>query len=496
MEYGVVSIVPALVVIIIALATRRTFEALVVGTFSAYVIIAGPGFLTAWLDVLFEVLTDYDVQWVIMVCGLFGSLIALLSACHGTFAFTEKIAGVCRSARSSLVITWVMGILIFIDDYLNIITLGTCMCPVTDRHGEPREATAYIIDSTGAPVCVLLPISTWAIFYTSIFWSQPETAALGYADGLSMYVHLIPYAFYPLFTLLVVLLFCLKLLPRLGRMKKAYDRIERGGSAKTVTSGMEKNAEGVPTKTVAGGTEKGTEKNVGGAGEKNAAGEYDRADKIIKEEDMGTPGRKGTVWDFLVPILLVIVLTIVCGEMMVGLIAAIVVCLVMYLPRKLLSLERFCDVFMKGFCNMIPTLAVVVAAFIMQHAADDIGLPAFVISVVEPFMSAALFPAIVFLVVAALTFVTGSNWGIPAVCVPIVIPLAASLDANMLLTLAAVLSAGTFGSHACFYSDATLLTSVSCGIDNMDHALSQFPYAMIGAALSFAAFLVCGIAGI
>lgn len=471
MEYGVVSIVPALVVIIIALATRRTFEALVVGTFSAYVIIAGPGFLTAWLEVLFEVLTDYDVQWVIMVCGLFGSLIALLSACHGTFAFTEKIAGVCKSARSSLVITWVMGILIFIDDYLNIITLGTCMCPVTDRHGEPREATAYIIDSTGAPVCVLLPISTWAIFYTSIFWSQPETATLGYADGLSMYVHLIPYAFYPLFTLLVVLLFCLKLLPKFGRMRKAYDRAERGGSARAAAGG-------------------------GGKDREDAKGEHGRADKIIREEDMGTPERKGNVWDFLAPILLVIVLTIVCGEMMVGLIAAIAVCLVMYLPRKLLSFERFCDVFMKGFCNMIPTLAVVVAAFIMQHAADDVGLPAFVISVVKPFMGATFFPAIVFLVVAALTFVTGSNWGIPAVCVPIVVPLASAVGANLLLTLAAILSAGTFGSHACFYSDATLLTSMSCGIDNMDHALSQFPYAMIGASLSVVAFLVCGIMGI
>lgn len=458
MEYGVISILPALVVIVVALTTRRTFEALIVGTFSAYIIVAGPGFLTAWLEALFAVLTDYDVQWVIMVCGLFGSLIALLSACHGTFAFTEKIAKVCRSGRSSLVVTWIMGILIFIDDYLNIITLGTCMCPVTDRYKEPREATAYIIDSTGAPVCVLLPISTWAIFYTSIFYSQPETVALGYSDGLSMYVHLIPYTFYPLFTLLVVLLFCLKLLPKLGRMKKAYERVEQGGSLQTKK-------------------------------------ETNRADGIMEKEDMGKPDKKGNVWDFLIPILLVIILTIICGEMMVGLIVAIAVCMVMYLPRRLLTFERFCDVFMEGFCNMIPTLAVVVAAFIMQRAADEIGLPAFVISVVRPFMNAALFPAIVFVVVALLTFVTGSNWGIPAVCVPIIVPLAA-VDANMLLTLAAILSAGTFGSHACFYSDATLLTSTSCGIDNMDHALSQFPYAMMGAVLSFVAFLVCGLAGI
>lgn len=456
MEYGIVSVVPAVIVILFALKTRRTFEALLAGTFSAYLIMDGPGFLTSWMDTLYEVLTDADVQWVIIVCGLFGSLIALLSATRSTLSFTRKMAGICKSARSSLILTELLGILIFIDDYLNIITLGTCMCPLTDQYEEPREATAYIIDSTGAPVCVLLPVSTWAIFYASIFFSQPEVATLGYRDATSMYIDLIPYAFYPLITLIVVFLFCMKILPKLGRMKTAYAR---------------------------------TKKNV-------------RSEQSLEETEAedGGPGNQhrkaGTIWDFLIPILLVILLTIVTGEMTIALIAAIAVCLILYLPRKLISFDRFFDVFMEGFCSIIPTLAVVVAAFIMQHAAEDIGLASFVITAVRPFVNAAVFPAVAFVVVAFLTFITGSNWGIPAVCVPIIIPLAAALDANMILTMAAILSAGTFGSHACFYSDATVLTSASCGIDNMDHAFSQFPYAMIGAVLSLAAFLVCGIAGI
>ena len=172
MEYGLISVVPAVILILFALKTRRTFEALIIGTFVTYIIIKGPGFLTAWIDSLFEVLTDYDVQWVIIVCGLFGSLIALLEASNGTISFTEKMASICKSAKSSLVVTWIMGMLIFIDDYLNIITLGTCMCPLTDRYKEPREATSYIIDSTAAPVCVLLPISTWSIFYASMFFCK------------------------------------------------------------------------------------------------------------------------------------------------------------------------------------------------------------------------------------------------------------------------------------------------------------------------------------
>lgn len=456
MDYGIVPVVPAVIVILIALTTRRTFEALLAGTFSAYLIMEGTGFVTAWVNTLYEVLADRDVQWVIIVCGLFGSLIAILSATKSTISFTEKIAKICKSARSALLATEIMGILIFIDDYLNIITLGTCMRPLTDRYKEPPEATAYIIDSTGAPVCVLLPISTWAIFYASIFFSQPEVAALGYQDATSMYIQLIPYAFYPLFTLIVVFLFCMKLLPRLGRMKTAYERVE-----------MEDNVK----------RSKYTE-------------------NPVKGEEGDISAKRGNVWDFVTPILLVIILTVVTGEMTIALIVAIFVCLVMYLPRKLITFHTFFDVFMEGFCGIIPTLAVVVAAFMMQHAAEDIGLASFLISVVEPFVNAAVFPAIVFIVVSFLTFITGSNWGIPAVCVPILMPLAAALDANMILTMAAILSAGTFGSHACFYSDATVLTSVSCGIDNMDHALSQFPYAMIGAVLSFAAFLVCGIIGI
>lgn len=178
MEYGLISVVPAVILILFALKTRRTFEALIIGTFVTYIIIKGPGFLTAWIDSLFEVLTDQDVQWVIIVCGLFGSLIALLEASNGTISFTEKMASICKSAKSSLVVTWIMGMLIFIDDYLNIITMGTCMCPLTDRYKEPREATSYIIDSTAAPVCVLLPISTWSIFYASMFFARPEIAGL------------------------------------------------------------------------------------------------------------------------------------------------------------------------------------------------------------------------------------------------------------------------------------------------------------------------------
>lgn len=446
MNYGFVSVIPALLVIVFALVTKRTFESLLLGTFATYIFINGVGFLPAWLDTLLSVVTDRDVQWVVLVCGLFGSLIALLRASNGTVAFSRQLSRICHSARTSLVMTWIMGVLIFIDDYLNIITLGTCMHPLTDKYKEPREALAYVINSTGAPVCVMLPISTWAIFYASIFYQQPEIAALGYGSATSTYAHVIPFTFYAILTIIIVFLFAMKLMPKLGKMKKAYQRME------TCSEMPEPPGSHVHPHSDA----------------------------------------NGTLWDFLLPILTVVFLTILTDEMLIGLVAALFLCIIMYLPRKLMTFTDFCDTFMDGFCELIPTIAVVIVAFVMQRSANDIGLPAFVIATIEPLMSKHIFPAIAFLIVSVLTFVTGSNWGIPAVCTPIIIPLGSALGVNPLLTMGAILSGGTFGSHACFYSDATLLTAKSCGISNMDHTLSQFPYALIGAGISFILFLICG----
>ena len=141
---------------------------------------------------------------------------------------------------------------------------------------------------------------------------------------------------------------------------------------------------------------------------------------------------------------------------------------------------------------MIPTVAIIFFAFVMQEAMTDIGIATYVINAVTPFMSAALFPAITFIIVALLNFSTGSVWGIPAIVVPIILPLALSIGANPLVVMGAVVSGATLGSHACFYSDATVLTSSCCKMENMDHALSQLPYALIAAGVSVVGYLICG----
>lgn len=158
-----------------------------------------------------------------------------------------------------------------------------------------------------------------------------------------------------------------------------------------------------------------------------------------------------------------------------------------------MSFTKFCDLSMHGFCNMIPTVAIIFFAFVMQEAMSDIGIANYIITLMQPYINAVIFPLVTFLVVALLNFSTGSVWGIPAIVAPILLPLAQSVDANLVLVMGAIVSGATLGSHACFYSDATVLTSSCCKMENMDHALSQIPYALCATGISAVGYLACGM---
>ena len=455
MNYGFLTLLPIIAVIALALLTKRTLEPLIIGTVIAYIIVSGWEFPVAWMEAFFDVASNRDHQWVFMVCALFGSLIALLGASHGTLGFSKFLGKLCRGPKSTLLVTWIMGILIFVDDYLNIMTLSTSMRKLTDRQKVPREALSYIIDSTGAPVCALLPFSTWAIFFSGLFYAEQGVAELGYGSAIETFYHIIPYVFYAIFAVIIVPLFSFGLIPKIGRMRKAYERVKETGMAYSPES---------------------------------------RDLNLEDEEDGATACITGNVLDFVLPIGVLIFLAICNGELFLAVLGAVLTCMVLYIPRKKLSLTKFCDLAMHGFCNMIPTIAIIFFAFVMQEAMTDIGIADYVIHTVQPIMSAPVFPLITFLLVALLNFSTGSVWGIPAIVTPIILPLCFSVNADPLLTMGAIISGAVLGSHACFYSDATVLTSSCCKMQNMDHALSQFPYAFLATALSAGCYLGLGFA--
>ena len=306
MEYGILSLLPILIVLVLALATKRTLEPLIVGTITAYIIISGPGFAAGWMDAFFTVASDRDHQWVFMVCCLFGSLITLLGASHGTLGFSKMLGKLCRGPKSTLIVTWIMGILIFVDDYLNIMTLSTCMKKLTDRHKIPRETLSYIIDSTGAPVCALLPFSTWAIFFSGLFFAEEGVPELGYGSAIDTFIHVIPYAFYALSAVIIVPLFCMGLLPKLGKMRTAYKRVEENGKVYSA----------------------------------------DSEELNLEEDEDSAPDVKGSLVDFLAPVGILIFLAISTGELFLAVAAGIATCFALYIPRKKLSITRFCDLAM------------------------------------------------------------------------------------------------------------------------------------------------------
>lgn len=171
MNYGIITLLPALLVIIVAIKSKRTTEALLMGCVSSYLIIAvidkkNP--ITLMVDSFFGVITDYDTVWLLIVCGLFGSLIAVINAAKGTHAIANFLGKICKTGKSTLLTSWLLGIIIFVDDYMNIMTISACTKKLSDLRKVPREALAYVIDSTGAPICVLLPFSTWAIFFAVV----------------------------------------------------------------------------------------------------------------------------------------------------------------------------------------------------------------------------------------------------------------------------------------------------------------------------------------
>ena len=448
LNLGLVAIFITLFIIIGAVVTRRCVECMIVGSMVAAIFVSGSGFLTTWSDSLQNQLAE--TVWVMLVCLLFGGLVSLLTDSKGSFGFSKYISKFCNSERKTLMTTFVMGILIFVDDYLNVLSIGACMKKISDKQKLPRESLAYILDSTGAPVCVLLPFSTWAVFYASLFYEQESVQAIsGVTSAMGAYIKAIPFCFYPIVALIVVFLFAMGWMPKLGPMKKAYKRVEETGKVYS-----------------------------------DASRKYNH-DELEGEED-------GNIWNFLIPMGVLVGVAVATGDILVAVIIALIVCFVMYVPRKIISIDDFLSSMIRGLGDTLPTLTMLLVTFVLKDISGQMGMTEYIIELAEPFLFASIFPAMVFLLGAILAFTTGSDWGMSSIITPIVFPLGAALGANPILIMAAIISGGTFGSHACFYADATLLASQSSGIENMEHALSQIPYVIIASVISVVCFVVAG----
>lgn len=386
---------------------------------------------------------DETVAWVIIVCGLMGSLIALFQQVGATNAFSHMLAARAKDGKSALLYTWALGLLIFIDDYLNALAVGSAMRKVTDKFGVSREKLAYVVDSTAAPICVLMPISTWAVFFAGVLEASDVAPA---GEGMSLYISAIPYMLYPWIAALMVPLVAIGGVPDLGMMK----RVEANTKAKMVA-----------------------ETHISD----------NQADVSQSSEDCP----RVSTYHFLVPIIALLGFSAWFDlDVQIGVLLAVAVTIVLYGVQRLMAWTDMFDAVLDGIKMMVPALTIVVVAFMFKEVNDLLGLAPYVIENVTPYMTPALLPVLVFATMALISFATGSSWGVFVIAIPIVLPLAANVGVSAPLAIGALLSASAFGSHACFYSDATVLSAQGSGCGVMEHALTQIPYALIAAAIAAA----------
>jgi len=448
MEYGIYGLIPTLVVIVLALWTHRTIECLLAGVIVGLFMIAPTQPLALMAEISLEVMMNETVGWIILVCGFMGSLIALFIRTGAVAAFTHSIITHVHSKKGGLFTAWLLGLFLFVDDYLNSIAVGAAMRKVTDSFGTSREMLAYVVDSTAAPVSVVIPISTWAVFFGALL---VENGVAPEGQGVQFYISAIPYMFYAWIAIAIVPLVILGVIPAFGPMKKAE---ERAAAGQPVPPGAE---------------------------------HIEAANRSIEAKE----NVRGYASEFILPMALLAISTWYFDyDFLMGIYLTLALFIIMIVIRRTLTVNETYGAVMDGFKSMVEPLGALLAAYLLDAINGRVGLSEFVIEAISPYMTADFLPLMIFLTMGSLSFATGSNWGVFIIVLPIVVTLANALDANMALVIGASLSASTFGSHACFYTDATVLTAQACGTTPFQHAWTQLPYALIAAAIAALGYLL------
>ncbi|MCQ4638489.1 hypothetical protein NE619_17305 [Anaerovorax odorimutans] len=436
------SVVPIIVVLIISIITRRGLFALVCGLLVASLILSNykiSDMLSKTIEYLYQSLSNETCQWLIMVIVAFGMLLGLLEASHAVEEFSTCIERIIKHRKIALIVTSFMGALIFLDDYLITLTVSTTMKGITDKLKIPRSQLAYTVNSVSAPICLLVPISTWGVFYSALLKNS------GYFDqnisGTSLYLSVLPILFYGWMAFIIVILQAVGIIPLMGKVKKDY--------------------------------------------------------KLIKSEDL-KPLKKdmdqhANPLFFLLPILTMVVVTIVSDlNILMGAMASVILTSIIYTITKKVKFYDLLNACFTGTINMAFALFLLVLAFSIQIVNKDLMLTEHMISFLSPIMKGAYLPCIVFIFCSLYAFATGCFWDLAAIIIPIVVPLSISVGVNPLLTAAAVFSGTALGSNLCIFGDGVIMCAQACEIKPIDVMFASLPYSIIAGIVSALLYLGFG----
>ncbi|MDD2979626.1 MAG: Na+/H+ antiporter NhaC family protein [Hespellia sp.] len=463
------SLVPPLLAIILALITKEVYSSLFIGIAVGALLYTG---FQPWeaFNALFTIMKENMNLNILIFLVLLGMIVTLMAKSGGSAAYGEWAGSKIKTKRAAQLATTGLGVLIFIDDYFNCLTVGSVMRPVTDRHQVSRAKLAYIIDATAAPVCIIAPISSWAAAVNSYV---PADAGI---TGFQLFLRTIPYNLYALLTLAMVL-YIIVMQFDFGLMKEHEKNAAKGD---LFTSGGE---------------------------------EFSK----LEEEEEGIVS--GKVRDLVLPVLLLIVAAI--GTMIytgflngatgvvdafancdaeISLIFAtfmtIVFMMLLYLPRKVITFKEFMEGFVEGFRLMIPAVSILIFAWTLKGVGDALGIADFVRAVVgSNAFASVILPAIIFLIAIFLAFSTGTSWGTFAILVPIVVAMfggAANLE-MMIISVSAVLAGAVCGDHVSPISDTTIMSSAGAQSNHINHVSTQMQYAVVVAAVCVVGYIIAGI---
>ncbi len=469
MDYGIFTLLPLAVSLATAFKTRNAIFALLCGCMVGVVMIgfSQQGWLFNPIYIFSDLLQNSlngDFIWVTLIVLFIGMLFELFKASGVIARFANKVSRRCHTPRQVKGTTWALGFLV-VDDYFSPLMVGPIMRPLSDRAVVPREKLAYILDSTTASVCVMIPFLSWGAYLAGLIAAEGGPVT-GLDQAIEIFASAILYNFYPMLALLIALLVSLEIFPDLAYMKRAELRARTEG--KVLRDGA------VPMVS-----EEGTD--------------------LFNNNSQ----QASLLYDLAIPIVIVfgtiIVSYFVFGNMKIAeafMMAVLYLSVSLYLKKVITSINDLINIAMIGIKSVMPAIVLMGLAYAINDITRDLQAADYILETFSSFMTPGLFVATTFLITGLISFSTGTSWGAYALMIPFVLPIAyefsndVATDPLVYQAIAAVVGGGIFGDHSSPVSDTSVLSSVGAGSDHMDHVITQLPYALIAGTITLILYLL------
>ncbi len=488
-SYGFLSLLPPIIAIVLAIATRQVFISLLVGIFLGFLIINNWNPLLGFFDTiegLVAVFNDPGNARTVMFCALVGALILFMQKSGGIEGFIQyvnrrlQLAEADGSSRIKVqFLAWLTGLLIFVESSISVLTVGALYRPIADKLGISREKLAYLADSSSAPSSILIPFNGWGAFIMGLL------AAEGFSDPFATMMEALTKNFYAWLALLLALFIALSGRD-FGPMKRAEERVRNGGPLLPEGATPMISEELTDVEKKAGVQPRARNMIVpilvmvllmpimlaytgwpSALTERPDAGTFDQILFAIGQGSGSTA-----------------VLTAVIGSILIS--------MFFYKAQGIMGIREMFDLTLKGVAGMVPIALLILLAFAIGSLCRQLGTGLYVAEVSQAWLSPGLAPALIFVISCFIAFSTGTSWGTFGIMIPIAVPMAQQMGVDPVLAIAAALGGGVFGDHCSPISDTTILSSMASATDHIAHVRTQLPYALIAGGTATLLYLIVG----